>query len=470
MKIIYKSLCIVLAAIIILFTVTALAGLTVKEGFVYNRIFKDAYRTEKDDDIGTSAQITFTPKESEGDVSDEVMDKIANVIKKRFLYNTALEADVYVDYKNDTVVTNFPYQKGMTEADISGLVGNLSDTGKVTIYEGVIKDEDGEIDTEKAPEKVLFTSDDIIGAYYGQGSASGKYMVILYFHPEKMEALKEVTAGLIEKKEVMSLWFDGKYITTLELEEALEQGAIVMNDLFTSLVSAAAFSNLINAGAMPVEIESPDGALITPAHYGEGIVDWVLIGGAVAALIFMVAMVVKFKLSGVAAAVGLVGFFGGITASFTGYFADSATGSASMAGIAGAIVAGVLFIDCAYVTANSVKNELGRGREVSKSVDIALKSSFKSVLGVNIAAAVAGAFLVGLCGPWDNLFARILEPVLSWISASTVKELYNFGKVLFTGVIYNMIMGVIVPRIMIKSFMQYKAMRKPKCYGVTEER
>ncbi len=470
MKIVYKSLCFVLAAIIILFTITAFAGLTVKDGIVYNRVFKGAYRTEKEDDIGTSAQIAFTPKESEGDVSDEIMDKIAGVIKRRFLYNTALEADVYVDYKNDTVITSFPYQKGITEADISGLVGNLSDSGRVTIYEGVVKEEDGEIDTEKAPEKVLFTSEDIVGAYYGQGSERGKFTVILYFYPEKIEALKEVTAGLAEKKEVMSLWFDGKYITTLEIREALDQGAIVMNDLFTSIVSAAAFSNLVNAGAMPVDIESVDGALITPAHYGDGILDWVLIGAAVAGVIFIAAMVAKFRLSGVAAAVGLAGFFGGITASFTGYFADSATGTASMAGIAGAIVAGILFIDCAYLTANSVKNELGRGGEIEKSAKAALKSSFKSVLGVNIAAAIAAVLLIGLCGPWDNLLARILEPVLSWITPNTVRELYDFGKALFVGVICNMIMGVIVPRIMLKSFMQYKVLRKPKCYGAKEER
>lgn len=470
MKIIYKSLCFILAAIMILFTVTALAGLTVKDGFVYESVFKNMYQTEKDDDIGTSAQIAFTPKESEGDVSDEVMDKIADVIKKRFLYNTALEADVYIDYKNDTVVTNFPYQKGITEANLSGLLGNLSDGGRVTIYEGVIKDKDGEIDTEKAPEKVLFTSEDIVGAYYGQGSATGKFTVIIYFYPEKIEALKKVTAELVEKKEVMSLWFDGKYITTLEIKEALDQGAIVMNDLFTSLVSAAAFSNLVNAGALPIDIEAVDGALITPAHYGDGILTWVMIGAAVAAVVFIVTMVVKFKLSGIATAVGLIGLFGGMSAFFTGYFADSATGTASMAGIAGAIVAGILFIDCAYVTANAVRNELGRGREIEKSANIALKSSFKSVLGVNIVAAIVAVFLVGLCGPWENTFARVLEPILSWINVNTVRELYDFGKILFAGVIYNIIMGVIVPRIMIKSFMQYKSMRKPKYYGVTEER
>jgi ABC-type antimicrobial peptide transport system permease subunit len=56
--------------------------------------------------------------------------------------------------------------------------------------------------------------------------------------------------------------------------------------------------------------------------------------------------------------------------------------------------------------------------------------------------------------------------LFSWIfGASIAGSIYSFGYTLLIGVIFNLIMGVVFSKWMLKSLSQIKFLRKPWLYG-----
>ena len=49
--------------------------------------------------------------------------------------------------------------------------------------------------------------------------------------------------------------------------------------------------------------------------------------------------------------------------------------------------------------------------------------------------------------------------------SSITGSIYSFGYTLLVGVIFNLIMGVLASKYMLKSISQLKVMRKPQFYG-----
>jgi preprotein translocase subunit SecD len=73
---------------------------------------------------------------------------------------------------------------------------------------------------------------------------------------------------------------------------------------------------------------------------------------------------------------------------------------------------------------------------------------------------------MGVFGPPSGFWATILKyPFLFAFPASTTGAIYSFGYTLFVGIIFNFIMGVWFSRLMLKSIVRFKFLRKPWLLG-----
>ena len=72
---------------------------------------------------------------------------------------------------------------------------------------------------------------------------------------------------------------------------------------------------------------------------------------------------------------------------------------------------------------------------------------------------------MGAFGTPDNFLAKIFSPIMSLFGSSITGSIYSFGYTLLMGVVFNLIMGVLASKYMLKSISQLKFLRKPWLYG-----
>ena len=72
---------------------------------------------------------------------------------------------------------------------------------------------------------------------------------------------------------------------------------------------------------------------------------------------------------------------------------------------------------------------------------------------------------MGAFGSPDSFIAKIFSPLMSLFGSSITGSIYSFGYTLLIGVIFNLIMGVLASKYMLKSISQLKFLRKPWLYG-----
>jgi hypothetical protein len=72
---------------------------------------------------------------------------------------------------------------------------------------------------------------------------------------------------------------------------------------------------------------------------------------------------------------------------------------------------------------------------------------------------------MGAFGTPDSLLAKIFAPLMSLFGSQVTGAIYSFGYTLLVGTIFNLIMGVLASKFMLKSISQLKLFRKPWLYG-----
>jgi hypothetical protein len=72
---------------------------------------------------------------------------------------------------------------------------------------------------------------------------------------------------------------------------------------------------------------------------------------------------------------------------------------------------------------------------------------------------------MGAFGTPDSLLAKIFSPLMSLFGSQVTGAIYSFGYTLLVGTIFNLIMGVLASKLMLKSISQLKPFRKPALYG-----
>ena len=72
---------------------------------------------------------------------------------------------------------------------------------------------------------------------------------------------------------------------------------------------------------------------------------------------------------------------------------------------------------------------------------------------------------MGAFGPPDSIWAKIVNSVMFMFGSSITGSIYSFGYTLLIGAIFNLLIGVALSKVMVKSLSSFKCLRKPWFFG-----
>ena len=172
-----------------------------------------------------------------------------------------------------------------------------------------------------------------------------------------------------------------------------------------------------------------------------------------------------YRLNGFVASIALLGQLAGTIAAISGFFPNASSFTLTIPGIAGIILSVGVGVDCNVIASERIKDEFKKGKTIDGAIDSGYKNSLSAIIDGNVTIIIVSVVLMGAFGTPDNFLAKIFSPIMSLFGSSITGSIYSFGYTLLMGVVFNLIMGVLASKYMLKSISQLKFLRKPWLYG-----
>ncbi|MGI6265059.1 MAG: preprotein translocase subunit SecD [Acutalibacteraceae bacterium] len=417
-------------------------------------------------DIRGGVDVTFAPADDGIDATEEQIENVKDVIERRMVGNGITDYEIYADTNNDQVIARFPWKSDDKDYDVAAEIEALGKTAMLSFHIGgeSTTDEDG--NTVPSGELVLTGEDVASAAAKLQQDENGvtSPVVELKLKDSGTEAFANATATQYASGGTISIWLDNEMISNPTVRDgAITNGQAVISGS-KNLAEAGELAALINAGALPFSIKVASYGTVTPTM-GERALEIMVLAGIIAFALITVFMVAYYRLPGVIMIIALVGQISGALAAISGYFGVFNGFTLTLPGIAGVILSIGMGVDCNVITAERVREELRSGKTIDGAVTAGCKNSFSAIFDGNITVLIVSIVLMGVFGPPDGFFAKILYPVLHWFPAATTGAVYSFGFTLFVGIVLNFLMGMWASRLMLKSITRFKVFRKPWLLG-----
>lgn len=237
-------------------------------------------------------------------------------------------------------------------------------------------------------------------------------------------------------------------------------------DGMESAEAAIELANKINAGSLPFALTVDESKLqIISPSLGSDALNVMLIAGAIAFVIVCAIMIIRYRVNGVVAAIALLGQLAASIACISGFFPGFSSFTLTVPGIAGIILSIGVGVDCNVIAAERIRDEFRRGKTIDNAINAGYKNSLSAIIDGNATIVIVSIILMGAFGSPDSFLGSIFSPLMSLFGSSITGTIYSFGYTLFIGVIFNLIMGVLASKAMLKSVSQFKFMRNPAFYG-----
>ena len=194
------------------------------------------------------------------------------------------------------------------------------------------------------------------------------------------------------------------------------------------------------------------------------------IAGIIAFALICIFMICCYRLPGAVACIALLGQAAGMLASVSGFFPFLKSFTLTLPGIAGIILSIGMGVDANVITSERIKEEIRKGKTIDGAIDSGNSNSFSSIFDGNITNVIVAVILMGVFGPPESFWSKLLTPFLWMFPAATTGAIYSFGYTLLTGVIFNFIMGVFASKVMLKSLSRFQIFRKRSLYGGADEK
>lgn len=492
-----KPVFFIVAVLILALSFTALFGVHTYYGDRVDTVIRGADGIRTGIDISGGVEATFAPADESIDATDAQIDAMKEVIVLRMIGKNITDYEAYADYDNDQVIIRFPWAAGETNFDAKETIGELGQLGELRFYYD--ETESGGLPTTPpAEDKLILTGEmmESASAGWNESGSTMEAVVNLKFTDKGAELFANATktqysknSGSSDPKHTISIWqvrdkteeelkadntddkdadeADKLVFTCLSnpiVEAHITNGEAVISGAFSEYSEAAELANLINAGALPFSIEANNYNTIT-ATMGERALELMVIAGIVAFALIAIFMLVYYRLSGFVAVIALIGQVAGSIAAVSGYFAAIDSFTLTLPGIAGIILSIGMGVDANIITSERIKEQIRMGRTIDSAVQNGCKESFSAIFDGNITVLIVSVVLMGVFGPTDSIFAKLLKPFLFMFPVSTSGAVYSFGYTLLVGIIFNFIMGVTCSRLMLKSVTRLKFLRKPWLLG-----
>lgn len=458
---------IIVTVLILTFSYLAFFGISNYYGDKKNVYIKGAEDIRWGIDIQGGVEAIFTPDvtaEELGKITSDDMTNAETIINTRLVNKNITDSEVYTDEENKQIIVRFPWQSEEEDYDPQAAVKELGETAMVTFREG--QDQNGQV--------ILQGAEDVESAQAGLNEQQA-HIVQLTLTDAGASKFASATARLVNQ--TISIWMDDTMISAPTVNEAITDGKAIISGM-KDAESAKELADKINAGSLPFALKIDDTINVINPTLGNNALNGMLLAGIVAFALIVILMIVRYRVPGFVASITLLGQAAGIIACISGFFGSWNSFTLTLPGIAGIILSLGFGVDANVVIAERIKEELRyNGKTIDGAIDAGYASGFSAILDGNVTNVIVAAVLMGIFGPPNGLFSKVLYPFM-WLYnhsigfipglaiANTITgSIYSFGYTLIIGVILNFIFAVGASRILLKGISRFKFLRKPALYG-----
>ena len=446
-----KSTFFVIFALILALTYLAFFGVENYYGDIRQVYVKGASDIRWGIDISGGVEAVFSPDKEDVEITEDDMEAAKTVIETRLVNNNITDYEVYADSYNHQIIVRFPWAADESEFDAQTAIQELGETAMLTFCGG----------TDNT-EVLLQGSEDVKKATAGLDE-DNNYIVQLELTDAGKTKFASATTQYIGS--TISIWMDDEMISAPTVQSTITDGYAMITGL-ADADEAIDLANKINAGSLPFALSVDESKLqIISPSLGSDALNVMLIAGAVAFVIVCLIMIIRYRVNGVVAAIALLGQLAGTIACISGFFPGVSSFTLTVPGIAGIILSIGVGVDCNVIAAERIRDEFKRGKTIDNAIDAGYKNSLSAIIDGNVTIVIVSIVLMGAFGSPDSFLGSIFSPLMSLFGSSITGSIYSFGYTLLIGVIFNLVMGVLASKYMLKSVSQFKCMRKPAFYG-----
>lgn len=464
-----KPIFFVVFLLILALTYTAFFGVENYYGDNKEIIFKGAEDIRWGIDIQGGVEAVFSPNKQDIEITDEDMDASKAIIETRLVNANITDYEVYTDTGNKQIIVRFPWEAGESDFDAVATVEKLGASAVLVFRKG----------TEKTGEVVLQGAADVKSAYPAVNPENNAPIVGLELTSQGASKFATATSSMVGQQ--ISIWLS---TTTSELDEngepiveevmlsaptvneAITNGQCTISGSDMTAEYVKELSEQINSGKLPfaLTVDNSKLQIISPT-LGSDALRVMLIAGSIAFGLVCLIMITRYRLNGVVAAVALLGQLAGSIACISGFFGGVNSFTLTIPGIAGIILSVGVGVDCNVIAAERIRDEFAKGKTIDGAIDSGFKNSLSAIIDGNVTIVIVSLVLMGAFGSPDGIMAKIMSPIMSLLGSAITGSIYSFGYTLLVGTIFNLIMGVVASKLMLKSISKFKVFRKPWFYG-----
>ena len=444
----------VVAILIVLFSLTAILGVSDTYGDTKNAYVKGASDIRFGIDIRGGVDVTFMPAD-DVEATDAQMAAAKTVIEDRLVGLGITDYESYVDNNKNRIIVRFPWKSDEADFNPQTAIDEIGTTAKMVFRKG----------SSSTGEEIL-SGDDVASASAAYNETEG-WVVQLKFNSDGASAFAAATTELAANNGTISIWLDDSNISTATVNEAITGGEAIIKGNFDQ-DSASTLANQINSGSLPFALSAESYSTISPS-LGAKSLDVMVQAGIIAFILVALMMIFRYRLPGTIAVISLMGQVAATLAVVSGYFSVFPGSTLTLPGIAGIILGIGMGVDANVITAERIKEELAKNKTLEGAVNSGFKMGLTPIIDGNVTIVIVAAILMGAFGPTDGFWAKVFNPIFFWFGPSTAGTIYSFGFTLLTSVLLNFVFGVWATRVMIRGAVHFKPLRKAWLFGGKKE-
>lgn len=444
----------VVAILIVLFSLTAIFGVSYTYGDTKNVYVKGASDIRFGIDIRGGVDVTFMPAD-DVEATDAQMTAAKTVIEDRLVGLGITDYESYVDNNKNRIIVRFPWKNDEADFNPQTAIDEIGTTAKMVFRKG-----------SSATGEEILSGDDVASASAAYNETEG-WVVQLKFNSAGASAFATATTELAASNGTISIWLDDNNISTATVNEAITGGEAIIKGNFDQ-DSAATLANQINSGSLPFALSAESYSTISPS-LGAKSLDVMVQAGIIAFILVAILMIVRYRLPGTIAVISLMGQAAATLAVVSGYFTVFPGSTLTLPGIAGIILGIGMGVDANVITAERIKEELSKNKTLEGAVNSGFKMGLTPIIDGNVTIVIVAAILMGAFGPTDGFWAKVFNPIFYWFGPSTAGTIYSFGFTLLTSVLLNFVFGVWATRVMIRGAVHFKPLRNAWLFGGKKE-
>ncbi|WP_455225445.1 protein translocase subunit SecF [Gemmiger sp.] len=444
----------VVAILIVLFSLTAIFGVSYTYGDTKNVYVKGASDIRFGIDIRGGVDVTFMPA-NDVEATDAQMTAAKTVIEDRLVGLGITDYESYVDNNKNRIIVRFPWKNDEADFNPQTAIDEIGTTAKMVFRKG-----------SSATGEEILSGDDVASASAAYNETEG-WVVQLKFNSAGASAFATATTELAASNGTISIWLDDNNISTATVNEAITGGEAIIKGNFDQ-DSASTLANQINSGSLPFALSAESYSTISPS-LGAKSLDVMVQAGIIAFILVALLMIVRYRLPGTIAVISLMGQAAATLAVVSGYFTVFPGSTLTLPGIAGIILGIGMGVDANVITAERIKEELSKNKTLEGAVNSGFKMGLTPIIDGNVTIVIVAAILMGAFGPTDGFWAKVFNPIFYWFGPSTAGTIYSFGFTLLTSVLLNFVFGVWATRVMIRGAVHFKPLRKAWLFGGKKE-